>query len=465
MSFGVQFYRIILSVIIFLISIISFCQNTDSTYVIGNIVISGNKVTKVPVIVKELTFQIGDTINKRNIETERERSIQNILKTSLFNYVYIEFLARSNNIIDVNIEVEERWYLWVSPIFEQANRNLSSFLKDKNWDMVNYGASIEYKNFRGRQESIKLRFRIGYYSQLLLNFDSPEYKNRWGWGAWINYNFYDQTSVKTIDDQPFYLKTIGTQIYRSLSNAIYIKYRSGLYQNHRLVLNYVDHEAKDTVLKQNPYFLPEGRSVIHYFDMEYRYTYDKRDSKYYPLLGKQFVLELKQSGLGIYNNGMNFLNIKAKIDLYEKLASKLYAGSEWTGYVSTKKRVPYFYQSGIGYSNYLRGYEYYVMDGSTYFYSKNHFKYELLSPHIKDFNIRALSKFSKVHYAFYINLFYDFGYVKNAYNNENQFVNDLIYGYGAGLDFVTIYDLAFSFNYARNKMGEGGFFVHVNVKI
>ena len=441
---------------------------SDKQYTVRNIIITGNKVTKEKVILKEMTFKSGDKLKEKNLLSEKEQSINNIKNTSLFNFVYLDYEFVERNQLDVYIRVEERWYFWAVPLFEHTDRNLSVFLKNGNWDMINYGVYLRYNNFRGRKEVLMLRLRTGFSNQLLFNYDSPDYKSRLGWGLWIDYNFYDKAPVSTYDDQPFYVTTLGTQLYRSMSNAIYLQYRSGLYQRHKLVVNYYSHSVADTVINVNSNFLPEARSRTDYLELEYRYEHDTRDYKYYPLKGGFRRITLKQTGLGLLNSDLDFLTVSARVHQYVPIVNRLYAGTEWLGNYSWAKSVPYFYHNGLGYRDFIRGYEYYVMDGNSFFLAKNRITFELVPTKVKNFKIDALNKFSKIHYAFYLNCFYDFGYVNNndkLASANNKMVNNYLYGYGLGIDFVTFYDKVFSFNYAFNKYHESGFFFHLNLKI
>jgi outer membrane protein assembly factor BamA len=468
----IRFYLFIFSAFQLVSAVVSICtaQNTPVNELvrIRTIYISGNNITKPKVILKELTFHQGDSILKSNIEVEKERSIHNALNTSLFNYVYITFEPVGFNLLDVYVRVEERWYLWAVPLFEQTDRNVSSFLKNSNWNMINYGAYVKYDNFRGRHEKISFRFRTGYSNQLLLNYDIPEYNNKWGWGMWFDYNAYDQTAVYTMYDKPFYINTIGDQLYKSMANGLYVQYRSSLYTKHRLALKYSNFSVSDTVLAVNPNFFPNSRSDLQYFELEYRVIHDTRDSKYYPLVGGVRQLTLRQTGLGTFDSGLDYLSTEMKISQYRNLIGRIYGGTEWTLNYTGEKTLPYFYKNGIGYKDFLRGYEIYVVDGQSYLFSKNKISYQLVKPRIKDLNLVALSKFSKIHYTFYLNVFYDFGYVNNytsTTTTHNRMQNNYLYGYGAGIDLVTFYDKALSFNYAFNKFGESGFFFHINVNM
>ena len=72
----------------------------------------------------------------------------------------------------------------------------------------------------------------------------------------------------------------------------------------------------------------------------------------------------------------------------------------------------------------------------------------------------STEKFNKLFYAFYMNVYADLGYVVDNRNiNTNPLANDILTGYGVGLDFVTYYDFVLRLEYSFNKMGESGFFI------
>jgi hypothetical protein len=53
------------------------------------------------------------------------------------------------------------------------------------------------------------------------------------------------------------------------------------------------------------------------------------------------------------------------------------------------------------------------------------------------------------------------GYISDTRDNVlNPLANDLLVGYGLGIDLVTYYDWVIRFEYSFNKKGESGFFIH-----
>jgi len=92
---------------------------------------------------------------------------------------------------------------------------------------------------------------------------------------------------------------------------------------------------------------------------------------------------------------------------------------------------------------------------------KNNLKFVLVPTRVQNFNFIPSEKFSKLYWALYLNIFADVAYVSDTRQNVyNPLANDVILGYGIGLDLVTYYDFVIRLEYSFNKMGESGFFIH-----
>jgi hypothetical protein len=118
-------------------------------------------------------------------------------------------------------------------------------------------------------------------------------------------------------------------------------------------------------------------------------------------------------------------------------------------------------QRGLGYfEENLRGFEYYIIDGQSWGMARANLKYQLIKPAVlRVYN--GSNRFNLLHYAFYLNIFSDAGYVSDRFFfNENPLANQLLYSTGIGLDFVTYYDQVIRFEYSFNKLGEKGFFIN-----
>jgi hypothetical protein len=107
--------------------------------------------------------------------------------------------------------------------------------------------------------------------------------------------------------------------------------------------------------------------------------------------------------------------------------------------------------------------ELYLVDGNGYFLTTNSIRWEMVPPKVKNIYKLKNERFAKIHYAFYLSLNADVGYVYNKFHEK--LTNQWLYGYGIGLDFVTYYDIAFSTDFSINKFGQKGIFFHFSTFI
>lgn len=443
----------------------------DDKLIVHDVLIQGNRVTKDPVILRELVFGIGDTIQKMELLPAIQRSKDNLLNLALFNFVYFDVSHIPGNGINIHIEVTERWYIWPVPILEYADRNFSEFVKNRDWDKINYGAWLKWNNFRGRNDLLTAKIRLGYVKEYALAYSVPNLgKNqRHGITTGFNANQQDEVIISTVHNSPIDYKPQEHPAMIRLNAFAGYRFRRKLYGTHSLRVDYYDYQVADSVAIVNPNYLGSGDTRLNFFILAYTFNYDIRDSNVYPLEGFRVNVKAEQVGLGLIPDfGYSTFRVTAFLMYHQKLANRVYFYNTSKGRISSESRasneiyMPYTLNRALGYNENLSGYEPYVMDGSDYFISKYNLKFQLVKPRIYTLPIIGMEQFNKIHYAFYFNLFADVGYVNNVFPNPtNTMVNNWQYAAGAGIDFVTYYDQVFRFDFAINRYGEYGFFFHI----
>ncbi|MEN8226990.1 MAG: BamA/TamA family outer membrane protein [Bacteroidota bacterium] len=433
--------------------------------VIEDILIQGNQVTKDPIILRELVFGIGDTILKMELLPAFQRSKENLLNLTLFNFVYFDATHLPGNRINVQITVTERWYIWPIPILEYAERNFSEFVKNREWDKINYGFFLKWKNFRGRNEMLTTKIRLGYSQVYSLDYTVPNIGKRQQHGVSSGFNMHQQNEViiATVSNQPVEYKPWEKPAEIRLNAYTRYTFRRKLYTAHTLRFEYFDYIVSDSVAIYNPNFLGEGRTQLQFFALSYIFNHDVRDSKVYPLEGFAVKIRADQLGMGIIPDyPYATLRITGNLMFHQKLANRIYFYNTTKGRYSSEKFMPYALNRGLGYNEFLSGYESYVMDGSDYVISKYNLKFQVIKPTTQSIPFIGMEQFKKVHYAIYFNVFADAGYVNNVFPHPtNNMVNSWQFSTGVGLDFVTYYDQVFRIDYAFNRYGEHGLFFHI----
>ncbi|MFT6716741.1 MAG: outer membrane protein assembly factor BamA [Saprospiraceae bacterium] len=440
--------------------VFSVCVFGAHAGIVKKINLSGNKITKRHVILRELTFLLNDTIDQNDYSIHVKKSQNNLLNTSLFNFATITFKDTLQH-TEVNIKIVERWYIWPEVILKFQERNFTEWLKSRDFSRIDYGLYISHFNFRGRKEKLQLQFKTGFNSKIGILYKTPYLTKKSKTGLSIGLSYNTQNEVHTgIDSLNKMLYTKETDGILRESYRLHLEYnrRSNLYTMHYLMFDYEDMRLKNGLQSINDVFAI-GKNELQFMSFTYKFKNDQRDSKNYPLNGYYTDIEIKKYGIGIDQSGLNITRFAANYRDYYFLSSRWYLSYGIYGELFSIEDIPFFLQDGLGFREYVRGYEPYVLFGQFSGTAKLNFKYQLITPKIYTVPFVKTEKFSKIHFAIFSNIFIDAGYVHNKVSSFRRLNNELLLGTGVGLDFVTFYDLVWRFEYSINKYKEHGFYL------
>ena len=448
----------------FAIKLQSYCSDS-SEIIINNIQLSGNKITHDKIIFRELTFKQGDTLCLKNFSNALKLSQENIENTSLFNFVeiidstyYVQNKLRAN----IHIILHERWYIWPMPVVELAERNPNAWWETKDFSKINYALFFTWENFRGRREALKFTIQGGYDEKFLFHYDVPFINKSQTiglvMGAGLTRNH--EVTYQTINNKPVRYRD---DAYIRYQYNVYgaLSLRKNIHIMHSVGLEYNDHQYSDVIFELNPKFDPEQNNTFKYFSLTYFFKNDHRDNRTFPLKGYYFDAQIIKRGLGIIPEAnVNLLSLTANARRYWDLNNRWYFASGFTGRLANTGRNPYFLNTGLGYNNdFVRGYQHYVVDGHNFALFKTDFKYAIFKDKIMNLPILP-NKFSRINWSIYFSLFADAAYSSTDLPElSNTLQNKFLYGYGAGLNFVSYYDIVFRLEYSFNKIGENGLFI------
>lgn len=436
-------------------------QRSNNFVVVGQINITGNRITSDKIIHRELTFKTGDTLSLVDLENHLKSSKQNLENTQLFNFVSINYL-NDNQIVNFNISVDERWYIWPFPIFEYADRNLSAFLKNGDYSRINYGGYVKIDNFRGMREQIKIRIVGGYRKQFGLQYitQNLDKDKRHGLTTWILYQTNYEVPYMSINNRPVYFNSKNGTSRSTFTADLTYQYRPMHNWYYSLTLSAIRSSVNDSIVKLNPNYFGNGSKSFNSNQAKIDITYDKRNSRIFPLSGHLGKLELTKIGL-LKDENLNFFSVALSAGYYSNIFKRTYIGIDVMGKTSTQTNLPYFLNEAIGFKDYIRGYEYYVTNGSEFIINKNSVKFELLPPKVVNLPFVSDNRFKKSHIALYWSIFADTGYVKpDSFTPNYNLEGNFLYGIGTGLYIVAYYDVVFRVEYSKNIFNEWGIFVH-----
>lgn len=437
-------------------------QDTTSYIVVSDIVLDGNGITKSSIILKELTFSQGDTINISDWEEEMRLSRENIQNTTLFNFVDFECVYNDTfpEEVIIKIKVTERWYLWVYPYISYADRNINAWYEADNLRRFSYGFDMEHHNFLGLKHSLKLTCISGYNQNYGLSYDIPYLIEKYNFGlkSGVAYKRDKEVAYITENNKISYFN--GGDEFAKQTTNFFVEpyYRYGHRNKLFLNISYNDTYFHDTLSCLNHDF----DEHYQYFSLMMTFKNDYRDEQNYPLNGHYLELLLEKTGLGIFKTSPDVFYGKITADWYQPINGRWYWASNLTVKLSDDYDAPYFFNKGLGYGNdYVRTYELYVIDAMNFALMKNNLKFAILNPVTRYLPLIKNERFGKIHFALYANVFFDCAYSwripeKSAFYLDNKF----IFGTGVGVDFVTYYDKVIRFEYGINDMGETGLFIH-----
>ncbi len=433
--------------------------------IIHKIIITGNKVTKQHIITRELIFHDGDTIPAVILDNAIARSQENLMNIGLFNFVEITKYKDESNQTDIHINVTERWYIWPFPFFEVVDRNFNEWWLTKDFSRTNYGIYLVHENFRGRDESLKIQLRMGYSQRFGLYYNIPYINKAQNLG--ISFGGYftrnHEINYATEGNKLRFYKDPNNFVRKDETGYTRLTYRTGIYDYYSGTVEYRNISTVDTVVKRNINYLVEGSSVQQQISLAWSYRHDQRDYQAYALKGHLFEIEVANIGLGILKNEPDLLTITFAYRKYKEWNPRWHSSFALSGKVSGMNYAPYVNLRALGYGNdVVRGYEYYVINGNNFFLVKaNLIRYTLLKTFVYNLSFIRSEKFNRVPNTMYLTLSSDAGYVRDRqFSLNNPLSNSWCVGYGAGIDYVTFYDLVFRFEYSFNILGESGFFVN-----
>jgi len=443
---------------------ISGVDSVNGDFIVGEIRVYGNKHTKVQMLSRELLFITGDTIKADEWKALRKQSAENLFNTSLFNSVKIAAVAVEEHKMDIEITVVERWYIWPVPVFEIDERNFNTWWQTKDLSRASGGIFLTHNNFRGRREELKILLMAGYNQKIGLSYTAPYVNNKKtiGLGFQTIYTLRHEVNHKTEFDSQQYLKLRDQAVQTDLLASVHLSYRPNYFFTGILQLRYRQYEFADSLIKANPNYAPKAQSTLQYMGAYLKLKYDRRDYKSYPLAGYYADVEMKKYGFGIIDNGLNIWNFQTTLRKYWTLGPRWYYAAGFSAKLSAgDSQQPYMFNKALGYGrDYVRAYQYYVMDGESFGLLKMNIKFALIPPKKVKLNMIKTDKFNSIPYAFYLNAYFDAGYVGAANaSTTNVLVNRYVYGSGLGIDFVTYYDAVARFEFGVNHKGETGFFL------
>ena len=437
---------------------------------IKSISYEGLKKTKIQAVKSYLNIKEGDSITLAELMPKLEENQRNILNSKLFSSVDLKILEWQEESVSIHLKVVEAWYVFPIPIFELADRNINVWWKDFNRDIsrVNSGIAVYWRNLAGYNDRLTFIAQFGFTRKFEVDYELPpiDRKQRFGISLNVLYSDNKESIFNSVDNKLIFYRNLASKErqFSRFRTGLTLRYRKSVYSNHYFELHYQKLGISDSIFIRNPDFFLSNRRNQRSFTFNYSYEIDKRDVWTYPLNGYQIYLNLQKRGLG-FDKDINQLWLGSRIALYKKFAKRWSIGvlSE-ARYSVFGHKDPFYQQEALGYDDsFVRGYQYYVVNGQSYILLRSDLNFKILDLKVP-LNGKESSPFlHEVPFRIHSRLHVDYGYVWDKYYySGNKLNNAHMYAGGLGLDFAFYnYNILVQIEYTINRLLQNDVFLTV----
>lgn len=428
-------------------------------YTVRNIIISGNKKTHPDIIMRELPFEIDESYNLEEIPQKFSKARKHLMNTGLFREVTVSLRSMQGYDVYVNVEVDEKWYLWPKPFVRTVDKTFHEWWDDQDRDMnrINYGMRLLHNNFTGRNDKLKVNVMNGYTKQLSIQYYGLFLDNELKWsvngGVAIGKN--REVNYMTEGNRPVPVKDRDRYLRSYFNWFGEVSFRPAIKTRHTIGIGFSMENIADTVFKLNPEF--SSRKSFGYPEIFYRMTYFDVDFIPYPTKGFIAEIMLKRKG---FNDPLRMWQLQAKGSKTWPTGRNMFFNASAVGMLKLPFKQPYVTNQFIGYEGqYLQGYEYYVIDGVAGAYTKATLTRQLVNTQIR-INSKRIPRLNNIPLRIFAKTFVNAGYVYNDHEGSNQLNNRLLYSGGVGLDIIVFTDFVIKLDWSFNRLGENGLYLH-----
>lgn len=440
---------------------------TDSStaFTIHDIMITGNNRTKDAVVLRELPFQTEQSYPLNEIVSRFYEARQQLMNTGLFRDVVVSLKSLREQQVTVQVDVEEKWYLYPLPFVKVVDGKFSQWWSEKGKDInqLQYGIRLSQYNATGRNDNLYVYLMNGYTKQVMLEYKNLALDSALKWTAGFSFAHGKNREINYItqNNKQVAVRDPGGYMRSFTETAVDLSYRPAIKTRHTLSVGYHHEKVADTITKLNSYF-SEAASVLSFPTITYSLFYNNADFVPYPTKG--FYGEAAVSKLGL-SADVNMWQLSLKGNLTFPIGQNDFLNLRSVGMVKLPFKQPYVRQQFLGYNDlFLQGYENFVVDGVAGGYTKISYHHPIINTSIRPPQNAVTKKFRLFHpvpLKVYAKAFGNAGYIHNPnFSPGNDLNNRMLYSGGVGLDIVAFADLILKVEWSYNQLGQNGLYLH-----
>jgi len=438
---------------------ISNSIDSSKHFVIRDIYIQGNNKTRPSTILRELPFKVNEEYPLDEILKKFQVTKTQLMNTGLFRKVIVSMKSIDGYDVFVNIEVEERWYIYPMPHLKIVDDSFQEWWRDRDKDMnrINYGFKLNYRNISGRNDKLSVTLVNGYTKQLSARYEGLflDKDLKWSLNTGFAYGKKKEVNYNTFENKQLFFK-YNDFIHSYFRASIDVSYRRAIKTKHTFTLGYYNESVADTVFNLNPKFATNNRQ-IRFPELAYKLNYFDVDFIPYPTKGYAAEVLLSKKGFG---GPINVWQLTTKGSGSWQLGQKSFFNLRLLGMIKLPFEQPYITQGFMGGNDvFMQGYEYYSIDGVAGGYAKAAVHRQVLN---KNFSIpsKRIKRLNDIPFKVYAKAFVNAGYAYAPNTHFNNLNNRMLYSTGLGIDIVTFTDFVIKLEWSLNQLGENGLYLH-----
>lgn len=430
----------------------------DSTLplTIRNVTITGYKQTKPFIVERELAVHQGDILSRGDLQKHLRLTKEQLMNTTLFVDVIVTSYEIGNSLVDVVVEVKERWYIFPVPYFKVVDRNWNVWINEHNasLDRAEIGMKVNHNNVTGLNDKLNMWVIGGYTQQVSFNYFRPYFDKKLRFGYNVGFSYARNREVNYASAYNKLLTTNDGSFNRKYYRAeAGLSYREGSKLRMQLRFAYTGESFDSIIAKLNPDFIGSGGTKANYLDVNYAVQYYNVDYIPFPLRGWYVDVSAttrfaRQSSLDMFQVGGKFLSSWP-------IANKTWFTFQAAALFRYPEKLPYYNSKLLGFGDLtMQGLEYYVVDGSMGGMLRGTVRRKIYEYTIR--NLFKAKSHNEIPFKFYAKLYGNLGYVYAKDPGTSFMNNKLLKTYGFGLDIVTIYDWIIKLEFSFNQFDSGG---------
>ena len=451
-----------------------FCtmsQFARAQYVhIDSIIVTGLTRTNKEIVLRDINIRKGDSLIEKKIPEVLIDNRLNLMNTGIYAQAKLSSQpsTKSENGIFIIIHVDESWHIYPVPYLELVDRNINVWLKEYhlNPSRINAGVKLYISNLTGNRDRLDGTIYFGYNDKLEASYWLPYMNKKQNLGIqftglWARSKELAYTTTNENVQKRWLSDT--TMIFRKkFSAALFYQHRLRTKQQLKIEWRQIDID-KQVLDALQPNFLSAPNGHLGYPVITYDIVYDIRNIRPHPTKGFVFNFNIEKQG---FTKERNALISKVDFRYFRQISPKwtfTQALKNQTNWLNTP--VDYFHNRALGEEpDYIRGYEYYIIDGQQYSYTKTSLQYLFYDKEWNLGKIMPIPSLRTPQVQFFMAFNFDMGYVPTARNfNKTRFNDKLLKGGGIGLEIVAFYDKMLQIEYSMNELYQKDIYLHLNL--